>query len=205
MTRAGLARWQRLFQTVTEPAIPIHAAWKFCPRCGVPSAGPQASPFACSACGYRHYFSPCTAVGALITDCDGRLLWIVRGKDPGQGLLALPGGFVDAGETAETALVREIREEVNLDVEKVQFLASFPNQYAFSGVVIPVTDLFFVASVRTQTNIVVQQGEVDAVKWTSPAEVDPTTLAFSTHQLALQHYIKHQTESGTPEELPKHS
>jgi len=176
--------------TVTNSAIPIFTAWKFCPRCGVQSAKQTSSPFACSACGYRHYFSPCAAVGALIADCQGQLLLIVRAKDPSKGMLAFPGGFVDAGETAEAALVREIQEEVNLDVDDVQFLASFPNQYAFSGVVIPVADLFFVASVVAETDIVVQEGEVDEARWIAPTDVDPNSLAFETHRQALQQYIK---------------
>lgn len=132
----------------------------------------------------------------MIADRDGHLLLIVRGKDPSKGMLAFPGGFVDAGETAEAALVREIHEEVNLHVDNVQFLASFPNQYAFSGVIIPVADLFFVASVVAQTDIVVQEGEVDEARWIAPTDVDPNALAFGTHQLALQQYIKRQTESG---------
>jgi len=48
---------------------------------------------------------------------DGKLLTVVRGRPPFQGLHALPGGMVELGEEAETAVVREIEEETALRVE----------------------------------------------------------------------------------------
>lgn len=55
-------------------------------------------------------------VGAVIRDDRGRLLLIKRGRPPGAGLWSLPGGRVEAGETDEQAVVREVREETGLRV-----------------------------------------------------------------------------------------
>jgi len=57
---------------------------------------------------------PC--VGAVIRDEAGRLLMIMRGHDPGRGLWSIPGGRIEPGETAEEAVVREVREETGLTV-----------------------------------------------------------------------------------------
>lgn len=57
---------------------------------------------------------PC--VGAIVHDAVGRLLVIQRGHDPHRGLWSLPGGRVEPGETAEQAIVREVREETGLQV-----------------------------------------------------------------------------------------
>ena len=57
---------------------------------------------------------PC--VGAVIRDDAGRLLMILRGHEPGQGLWSIPGGRIEPGETPEQAVVREVREETGLDV-----------------------------------------------------------------------------------------
>jgi 8-oxo-dGTP diphosphatase len=57
---------------------------------------------------------PC--VGAVIKDEAGRLLMILRGHDPGRGLWSIPGGRIEPGETAEAAVVREVKEETGLDV-----------------------------------------------------------------------------------------
>jgi ADP-ribose pyrophosphatase YjhB (NUDIX family) len=55
-------------------------------------------------------------VGAVIKDDAGRLLLIKRGHDPGRGLWSVPGGRVEAGETDEEAVAREVREETGLIV-----------------------------------------------------------------------------------------
>ena len=48
---------------------------------------------------------------------DRAVLMIRRGGEPFRGMLALPGGFVDVGETVEQAAVRELREETGVAVE----------------------------------------------------------------------------------------
>lgn len=56
------------------------------------------------------------AVSALIVDADDRVLLVLRGHQPAQGLWSVPGGSVEVGENLEEALVREIAEETALHV-----------------------------------------------------------------------------------------
>ena len=53
----------------------------------------------------------------VVVPSEGGVVLIRRGTDPYEGMWALPGGFVEVGETAENAAVREAKEETNLDVE----------------------------------------------------------------------------------------
>lgn len=48
---------------------------------------------------------------------DGRILLVQRGRDPGRGLWAVPGGKIELGEPMREAARREVREETGLDVE----------------------------------------------------------------------------------------
>lgn len=63
---------------------------------------------------------PC--VGAACVDASGRLLLIQRGQPPAQGQWSLPGGRIEPGESAEQAVVREVREETGLNVRVVRWI-----------------------------------------------------------------------------------
>ena len=69
--------------------------------------------------------TPALAVDALVTDPGRGVLLIRRANPPFQGRWALPGGFVEPGETCESACVREAREETGLEVRVVQLVGVY--------------------------------------------------------------------------------
>lgn len=162
--------------------------FNFCPRCGQPRGGDQPlQPFQCAACGLHYYFNPCLAVAAILQGPGEEVLFIRRAKEPAKGRLAVPGGFVDLGETAEVALRREIKEEVNLEVGPLEFLCSAPNEYLYRGVNYPVLDLAFVCRAISIEGIAALDG-VESFCWAKPAEVDPTEIAFPSIRAAVRFY-----------------
>lgn len=58
--------------------------------------------------------TPALTVDCVVFDPRGRVLLIRRGHEPFKGCYALPGGFVDVGETVEAACRRELLEETGL-------------------------------------------------------------------------------------------
>ncbi|TFG04759.1 MAG: NUDIX hydrolase [Promethearchaeota archaeon] len=56
-------------------------------------------------------------VDAVIFDGKGNVVLVRRRHPPFKGQLALPGGFIEEGETSNDAVIREIKEETNLDVK----------------------------------------------------------------------------------------
>jgi ADP-ribose pyrophosphatase YjhB (NUDIX family) len=155
---------------------------RHCPRCGAPGGG--GPPFRCAACGLLLFTNPATAVGVFVLDGEGRVLLLRRAKDPGRGLLGLPGGFVDAGEGVEAALAREVREEIGGALLDPRFLCSHPNRYEFAGVPYDVCDLFFTARLAPG-ELRPDPEEVGGHIWLRPGEVQPGQLAFASHRHAL--------------------
>lgn len=97
--------------TITKPTKDRHA---FCGACGEKFAPPdQSVPRRCDRCDTMTYVNP-TPVAVLLLPVGDGLLAIRRSIEPHRGGLALPGGFIDIGESWQAAAVRELREETGI-------------------------------------------------------------------------------------------
>lgn len=162
--------------------------FRHCPRCGARRAELN-NPLRCVACGFLYYFNPCCAVGGLVLNHQGEILLLRRAKEPARGLWAVPGGFIDIGETAEIALRRETLEEVDLELGEARFLCSQTNSYHYQEITYPVLDLFFVATATDPARARPLDG-VDAFRWCQPRELRLEEIAFPSIRLALQRYVQ---------------
>lgn len=158
--------------------------FRCCPRCGAALAAPGACPLACVVCGFAYYFNPAVSAAAILLRGDGQALFIRRGHEPGLGRLAFVGGFVDAGETPEVALRREVREEVGVELDAIDYLGSQPNTYGYRGVTYHVVDLIFVATLAPG-GVPRELDGVAAIEWHDPMGLDPARLAFASMTWAL--------------------
>lgn len=61
-------------------------------------------------------YAPTFVTVDAVVQCAGKVLLIRRGKAPGRGLHAVPGGFIDARETAWQSCLRELEEETHLSL-----------------------------------------------------------------------------------------
>jgi 8-oxo-dGTP diphosphatase len=66
------------------------------------------------------------AVGAVVVDDTQRVLLVRRARPPSIGVWTLPGGRVEAGESIEAAIVREVREETAIRTRIVCALGIVP-------------------------------------------------------------------------------
>ena len=151
----------------------------------------------CAACKFQLYFNPAVAVAVFIQRDDGQILLIRRAKDPGAGLLAPPGGFINIGECAEAAVHREILEEVGIRLFALRFLCSQPNEYLFDRVTYPVLDLFFTAQ-SLETEGPCNPEEVHAVEWHSAKTLQGEALAFQSMRAAWQVWLETDAKISKP-------
>ena len=69
--------------------------------------------------------TPLLATDCVVFDGQGRVLLIRRGHPPFEGEYALPGGFVEIGETVEAACRRELKEETGVDVRDLKLVGVY--------------------------------------------------------------------------------
>lgn len=163
----------------------IDHLFRYCPHCASPDFKSVAeTAFACGACGFYYHHNIATAVGALLRDERGRLLFLRRAKDPHAGKLGIPGGFVSPGETDEETVRREVREELGLELGELEYVGGFPNVYPYRGVDYQVLDLYFRGCVPNLAGVVLSD-EVAGYELHDPAAVDPAEIAFASLRTAL--------------------
>ena len=137
-----------------------------CPHCGK---------------GVKEYRNPFPTVDVII-ELEGGKIVLIQRKNPPHGW-ALPGGFVDYGESLEAAALREAREETSLDVELLYQLGAYSD---------PARDPRFhtisVVFVARATGDPIAADDAKDVGLFSQASL-PVDLAFD-HGKILQDYFK---------------
>ncbi|MBP7051567.1 MAG: NUDIX domain-containing protein [Phycisphaerae bacterium] len=174
--------------------------FRFCPKCGAAAMRTVSSKLLqCQACGFELFLNPAASVAGVIVDGRGRIVVLVRGREPARGGWDLPGGFVDPGETAELALQREVREEVGLDVAAMRYLGSWPNVYEYGGVQYRTLDFGFLCEAPDAARARPADSEVERVLLVPPEEVDLGRFAFASVGRIVAEYLRVRRTRMAPE------
>jgi ADP-ribose pyrophosphatase YjhB (NUDIX family) len=178
----------------------LRAVLNFCSRCGTPLAlalvqGEDRERLACTACGFIAYVNPRMVVTTLpITDA-GEIVLLRRAIEPGYGLWAQPGGFLEADETAIQGAVRETLEETGLIVEPLTIIGIYSKPQAAIVVIAFESRITGGLMSATSEALEVQPFAPEAIPW---AEV-----AFDTSAWALRDWIRRARPDVDPD-LPGH-
>jgi len=108
-------------------------AFKYCPQCATALAfitqtedGGEKMRLRCPACDYTHWNNPVPVLAAVI-EYDGQILLARNAAWPGK-MYALITGFMEAGETPQEGIAREIAEETNLTTDALDLIGVYDFQ-----------------------------------------------------------------------------
>jgi NADH pyrophosphatase NudC (nudix superfamily) len=111
----------------------MNPVFKFCPTCATPLAlisqaedGGEKARLRCAACGYTHWNNP-TPVLAAVVEYKGKILLAQNAAWPGK-MFALITGFMEAGESPQEGIAREIKEETNLETTALDLIGVYDFQ-----------------------------------------------------------------------------
>lgn len=146
-----------------------HRSHRHCPRCGaVTEVTKSGWTRTCPADGSEHFPRTDPAVIMLVHDGAGRCV-LARGPQWPAGRMSVLAGFVEAGESAEAAVVREVREEVGIEVCDVAYVASQPHPFPASLM------LGYTARVTGDPLLRIDADEIVEAGWYTREEVRRTT------------------------------
>lgn len=156
--------------------------YDYCPRCGFSVVFSSSGHVYCEHCKHTTYINVSTAVWCYLYDDEGAILLSQRARNPWKGKHDDPGGFMDRQDTScEETLIREIREELSIDISDKQFhyLDSIRMLYAYKWREVPVCAIHFVVycdSVSKQSIVV--GDDVASITWISLQTFDPTMMCL---------------------------
>lgn len=94
--------------------------YRYCPvdATALEKSGDSPTGMQCPECGRSWYRNPSPSTGCAIVE-NGRVLVTVRAGEPEKGRVDVPGGFLEPGEHPVDALVREVREELGIEIDDI--------------------------------------------------------------------------------------
>ncbi|MBF0586818.1 NUDIX domain-containing protein [Prosthecochloris sp. N3] len=129
--------------------------YSFCPVCG---SGLHEAEIEnrqrrrCPSCSWIHYENPLPVAIAYAVNSDDEILIIRRAHEPGFNEWALPGGFIEAGETPQEGCLRELKEETGLNGSIERLIGAYHRYTDMYGSLLAVAYKVFVADKTLSIN-----------------------------------------------------
>lgn len=142
-----------------------HARHPRCPRCGAPTVPEQGGwSRRCTEDGSEHFPRTDAAIIVAVTDADDRLL-LARGPHWPENRLSVLAGFVEAGESLEATVVREVFEEVGVHVGDVVYRGNQPWPF-------PASLMVGFSARATDTDLTLDEEEIVRAEWFTRGELN---------------------------------
>ncbi|MGL1893420.1 MAG: NUDIX domain-containing protein [Spirochaetaceae bacterium] len=163
--------------------------FEYCPSCGSKGLGfHQDKLLKCPSCDFEMYLNIAASTAGILF-FQSKLVVLRRNREPGKGLLDLPGGFVDPEESSEDCMKRECLEELGVKIDSLEYLVSFPNKYLFKDINYNTCDLFFIGQLsgKPKLNDPEENSELILLDIES---INLKDFAFPSMHKGLNYYLK---------------
>jgi NAD+ diphosphatase len=163
----------------------------FCGRCATPLRTKRAERAKeCPICGQLHF--PRLAPAMIVLVEWGRKLLLARSRHFLPGMYSVLAGFVEPGESLEEAVVREVKEEVGIDVKDIKYFGSQPWPFPHSLMI------GFTAT-YAGGEITLDDSEIEDAGWFTADNLPPIPGKISIARKLIDWFVERQKK------LPKQS
>ena len=133
----------------------------------------------------------CAAAVAVVVIFGDEILLTRRNQEPAKGKLDLAGGFTDPNESAEFTCFRELKEELDIEIDtgKLRFLMSLPNIYHYKGIDYNTLDLFFEYRVEEKFSVNLEKSEIAETVWVKKENIQLEDIAFPSQRLFFERFL----------------
>ncbi len=117
-----------MFDVSRAPRVGAMNAWRYCPQCGAGLGeallGGLPRQVCAAGCGFVHWGNPAPVVAALV-EIDGHVV-LARNQAWAPGAFGLITGFLEREEDPAQAVLREVKEELDLDADAATLIGVYP-------------------------------------------------------------------------------
>jgi 8-oxo-dGTP diphosphatase len=121
---------------------------------------------------------PIIGVGAVIIK-DGKILLEKRKNEPGKGKWSIPGGLVELGESVEQTVIREVKEETGLEVEKPEHIDVVDNVIRDENGVVKYHFVIIDYFVKLKGGTLEARSDAEELRWVAFDEVEKYDLTIT--------------------------
>ena len=121
---------------------------------------------------------PIVGVGAVII-CNGKILLEKRKNEPGRGKWSIPGGLVELGESVEQTVIREVKEETGLEVEKPEHIDVVDNVIRDENGVVKYHFVIIDYFVKLKGGTLEARSDAEELRWVAFDEVEKYDLTIT--------------------------
>ncbi|MBI3486335.1 NUDIX domain-containing protein [Candidatus Daviesbacteria bacterium] len=161
---------------------------KYCYICGSELEKKSDALFICKKSAHHIYTNAKPCNGVIIENKKGEILLVKRKFPPKQGSWDLPGGFINPAESLEQSVVREIKEELEVELKREIYVKSYSDRYLFEGINYHTICVIFTGEIGEQ----IPKAADDALelKFFPKDKIPYSEIGFDGIKLALKDYLR---------------